>query len=241
MTRRGGGARAGKAARAGGAAGPGHDRTKSRATASRSPRPGSRPPQPGRPRAERSRPGTAAFRFLVGLMMIGVGVQGGLAAADTIGYAARAAGTPGLLTVTFCLDHTTTSSRGSRSHTTTCDGVFRSDDGRTTGTASFEHSRRPPGSTIPVQYHGGDVSSVGVVPVAGRLCGLAAALLAVLGGAAVLLSGTTAASPRLGQRLDRAWWVRRVRRVATVAALGLAAVLVLSGVAALAASAVGGS
>ncbi|MCX4751380.1 hypothetical protein OG455_38765 [Kitasatospora sp. NBC_01287] len=225
MAGRGDGAAAGRVVR---------DRTKGGATPGR-PGKGTRGPWQRKPRRQ---PALAGLGWLLGLLLMAGGAAGCWAVAGGIGYAARVAGTPGLLTVERCEVHTTTSGR--TSHYTVCGGTFRSDDGRVTVPASFDHSSRPTGSTIPVQYHDGGLSTVGVLPVAGRLCALALALLAVLGGGLLLVGGTVAALPATATWFERVLWTRRTRRLVQAAALGCGGAAALAGLVSLIALAAGG-
>lgn len=146
--------------------------------------------------------GTALFMVFIGVLFSGLGIGGGVGLVDGLKYSTRLSGTPGLLKIDNCI---TTGSGKSRS--TECFGVFRSDDHRVTDQFASLGEAFKEGTVLPVQRDpGGHCYLVGVAPTAGRLAGICACLVALVGGLSALCGAFSTVAPRLGGRIGAALW-----------------------------------
>ncbi|MEU8969451.1 hypothetical protein AB0D11_09250 [Streptomyces monashensis] len=161
------------------------------------------------PRTRLGRIGLVLFAVFTGVLFSGLGIGGAVGLADGMRYSTRLSGTPGLLRITYC----ETSGTGKQRHTD-CYGVFRSDDHRLTEPYASIGESFKPGTVLPVQR---DARShcylVGVAPTAGRLAGICAGVVALVGGLAALCGAFATAMPRLGGRIGAALWSPGVGRL----------------------------
>ncbi|MGN5380850.1 hypothetical protein ACQ4WX_38270 [Streptomyces lasalocidi] len=154
------------------------------------------------PKTRLGRIAMVLFMVFAGVLFSGLGIAGAVGLAGDMRYSTRMSGTPGLLRITYC----ETSGTGKQRHTD-CYGVFRSDDHRLTDPYASIGESFKAGTVLPVQR---DARShcylVGVAPTAGRLAGICAAVVALVGGLASLCGAFATAMPRLGGRIGAALW-----------------------------------
>ncbi|QHA07606.1 hypothetical protein GQF42_33695 [Streptomyces broussonetiae] len=118
-------------------------------------------------------------------------------------------GTPGLLTIDECI----TTGTGKQRHTD-CHGVFRSDDHQVTDQFAAIGESYQKGTVLPVQRDArGRCHLVGVAPTAGRLAGICACVVALVGGLASLCGAFATVMPRLGGRIGAALWSPKAGRM----------------------------